>query len=276
MDWASGLVYIADVKLLLTIRMSMKFDPQNKAVFAAKGLLHLKGAVPKSKVTPIKDGIFDELARLRIRENGKWHTKQFENVPPFKVTGSISQKIRPQSSYGEIIPPELVTYMSELSGLKFGPAQPHAQVLITPPQRGEWSVPHLGWHLDVASPSRDEIPGVQAFVLLDDVAPRGGGTLAIAGSHRLHDAKGGAAFSVHQVFAEDPLYAGLFAADGANRERFLRPHLVRGVEVQVVEMCGRAGDVYLMDMRVLHAPALNATKNARLMLTSRYLNPKSL
>jgi ectoine hydroxylase-related dioxygenase (phytanoyl-CoA dioxygenase family) len=34
-------------------------------------------------------------------------------------------------------------------------------------------------------------------------------------------------------------------------------------------MCGRAGDVFLMDMRVLHTPSVNATKQPRMMATTR-------
>ncbi len=36
-------------------------------------------------------------------------------------------------------------------------------------------------------------------------------------------------------------------------------------------MTGTAGDVYLMDMRILHAPSVNATTRARLVVTGRYL-----
>jgi ectoine hydroxylase-related dioxygenase (phytanoyl-CoA dioxygenase family) len=41
--------------------------------------------------------------------------------------------------------------------------------------------------------------------------------------------------------------------------------------IAIVEMPGRAGDVYLMDMRLLHTPSINATKNVRMMATTRFL-----
>jgi hypothetical protein len=45
---------------------------------------------------------------------------------------------------------------------------------------------------------------------------------------------------------------------------------LRGTGLTLVEMAGRAGDVYLMDMRVLHTPSLNATRNLRMMATTRF------
>jgi hypothetical protein len=35
-------------------------------------------------------------------------------------------------------------------------------------------------------------------------------------------------------------------------------------------MSGRAGDVYLMDMRLLHTPSINSTNKVRMMATVRY------
>ena len=49
-------------------------------------------------------------------------------------------------------------------------------------------------------------------------------------------------------------------------------HLERNLQelgIALVEMSGRAGDVFLMDMRVLHTPSINSTANVRMMATSR-------
>ncbi|HEX7153353.1 MAG TPA: phytanoyl-CoA dioxygenase family protein [Thermoanaerobaculia bacterium] len=238
----------------------MKLTDQDRAHFTDTGLLHLRGLIPRGKTTAAREAILAELARLGARAGGKWHTSK---LPP---------RLRHQPQFDDVIPQELVPSLNDLAGRELRPALPHPQLLLTPPQKLPWSVPHLGWHLDVKSPSRDELPGIQLFVLLDDVAPQGGGTVAIAGSHKLHRAKSGAAVSAHQVLQTDPLYAALFTPATSNRTRFLSPVDVRGVTVQVIEMHGKAGDVYLMDMRIVHAPATNATKNARMMLTQRYLS----
>jgi hypothetical protein len=41
--------------------------------------------------------------------------------------------------------------------------------------------------------------------------------------------------------------------------------------IALVEMCGRGGDVFLMDMRVLHTPSINSTRHPRMMATCRCL-----
>lgn len=109
----------------------------------------------------------------------------------------------------------------------------------------------MNWHVDIASNPVDGIPGVQAFYLIDDVVPHGGATLALARSHRM-------------------------TAGGFSR---LRGSLRRPVDIQevllasdteIIEMSGQVGDVFLMDMRVLHTPSINAAKNIRMMATTRF------
>ncbi len=100
----------------------------------------------------------------------------------------------------------------------------------------------------------DRLPGIQAFFLIDDLVPRGGATLALAGSHRLPQALRGR-HDAEQLVAR---------SSGAGT-------VLDGVEVSVAEMTGCAGDVYLMDMRVLHTPSINASRNVRMMATMRFL-----
>jgi hypothetical protein len=59
---------------------------------------------------------------------------------------------------------------------------------------------------------------------------------------------------------------------GEDRLRLLREiGRVGDVELQVVEMTGEAGDVYFMDLRMLHTVAPNALRIPRLMITQRFL-----
>jgi ectoine hydroxylase-related dioxygenase (phytanoyl-CoA dioxygenase family) len=125
----------------------------------------------------------------------------------------------------------------------------------------------LNWHLDLSVPKKDELIGVQAFILIDAIQPRGGATLALAGSHRLHYLKTKNALT---VLREDDTFSALFDGSKGSDENLLKPKLVSGIEVSVVEMSGGPGDVYLMDMRVLHSPSINSTKNIRMMATNRF------
>lgn len=103
---------------------------------------------------------------------------------------------------------------------------------------------------------------MQAFILIDDVQPQGGSTLALAGSHKLHYVSRGS--NAHEILRRDSDF-------GSMPEKYLKPQIVAGTQIQIVEMSGRAGDVYLMDLRVLHSPSVNATKHIRMMATNRYL-----
>lgn len=111
----------------------------------------------------------------------------------------------------------------------------------------------MSWHRDLSKSQLNGIPGVQAFILLDDVIVKGGATLALAGSHRLE--------SQFQAKTDIAKLLG----DGINRS-----FKVDGTELSIIEMAGRAGDVYLMDMRLLHTPSINSTKHVRMMATVRY------
>jgi ectoine hydroxylase-related dioxygenase (phytanoyl-CoA dioxygenase family) len=41
-------------------------------------------------------------------------------------------------------------------------------------------------------------------------------------------------------------------------------------DTKIIEMSGRAGDVFLMDMRVLHTPSVNSSSRIRMMATTRF------
>lgn len=131
---------------------------------------------------------------------------------------------------------------------------PTFQLLLSPPQQGEWSLDGLNWHVDLGKGSHERTPGVQAFFLLDDVAPRGGATLALAGSHRIPSGSR----------ESSALRSALRGGESRQRE-------LEELGVSLLEMSGRMGDVFLMDMRVLHTPSINTTKNLRLMATCRFL-----
>lgn len=203
--------------------------------FASDGIVKLERALSRSVVRTAADTVLHELSRLGLRQNNKWQLKSLDGLSPFQVTAKIGQRLNHDAAFDDVIPDSVLSCMNTLAGSTLRPSQPHPQILITPPQKEPWHVPEHGWHVDIKNTLKDVIPGIQAFVLLADVAKHGGGTLAAKGSH------------------------------------LVRPQKI--ADEQILEMCGTAGDLYLMDMRVLHAPSINATKQPRLMLTNRYLNP---
>jgi ectoine hydroxylase-related dioxygenase (phytanoyl-CoA dioxygenase family) len=115
---------------------------------------------------------------------------------------------------------------------------------------------------------------VQLFSFLTPVAARGGGTMAIAGSHRLlDDGRSLIARRMRHELGREPYFRQLWrktplawAADadypaGAAHNWPLR----------VTEMIGAPGDLWLMDLRCFHAASHNAAEVPRVMVTQRFV-----
>ncbi len=229
-----------------------QMTPEQKSIFAEAGYLHLKGALGKRQIEPIKAHVLDELKRLKVWSSGKTLSASIKSMPAFQQITKLSGMIKPDDLQARVVSKEMATAVSALSDLRLAPAQ--SQFLISLPHQGEWTTDGLNWHTDISPAGHRQVPGIQAFVLLDDVQPRGGATLIVAGSHRLADQEA-------QNRRVREILRGSGNVEGELRSRHL----------SIVELCGRAGDVYLMDMRLLHTPAINSTNKPRLMATVRYL-----
>jgi hypothetical protein len=230
--------------------------------FFDQGILVLRGFLPRKLVTAAQDSILSELTRLKLKVNGKIVSSKLADLPVFQQTGRLAQLVGHRGEVDRLFLDELLKVMNSLAGAKLEAAQPHAQILLSFPHKAEWSLSSLNWHLDLTPPKIDQVPGVQAFVLIDDIQPQGGATLALAGSHKLHyvSREGNA----HEVLRR---HSGF----GSAPDKYLKPQVIEGKHIQIVEMSGRAGDVYLMDLRVLHSPSINAGRKIRMMATNRYL-----
>ncbi len=219
--------------------------PEQRTCFDEQGYLNLKGALTKAQVTPIARYVLDELEQ---RKSASTDLRQF---PPFQQIGKLSTLIKRDDLEARLINTELRGMITALAGRKLsaGPGQ----FLISLPEQGEWSTRGLNWHVDVSAPDPARPAGIQAFILLDDVEPQGGGTLILAGSHKRSGSKE-LGQRIRSIL----------------REKNDLDTLLRDFGLSVVEMSGKAGDAYLMDMRLLHTPAINARKKLRLMATIRY------
>lgn len=111
------------------------------------------------------------------------------------------------------------------------------------------------------------------FTFLNIVESGGAGTAVLTGSHRLLN--NGVAVRLQDVKSQlkrEPFFRELCSRDFSERERLFRATgRVKGVDLDVVELVGEPGDVYLMDMRVLHTRCPNTSRAPRMMLTQRFL-----
>ncbi|MEX1008779.1 MAG: phytanoyl-CoA dioxygenase family protein [Acidimicrobiia bacterium] len=166
----------------------------------------------------------------------------------------------------------------------FGPGgaeapKPGAQVLLTFPSPPPWQLPHRSWHMDCGF-DRPTWPtfAVKLFACIGEVRPEGGATLALAGSHRLVERyastlapteHGGNQVAWGRFMKQDP-WLHEINKPGPEPERTRRllgtTHEVDGVPIQVVEMAGQPGDVYITHMHVFHSGAPNVNDQPRLMV----------
>lgn len=203
----------------------------------------------------IRQKVLDDIKRA---SGGKGVPKSLQGLPVFQQIGKLSAMVKVPGLHEALVTPALIDAITQLGERRAPPTFQPTQILLSPPNQGPWTLKALNWHVDVSADPPDRLPGIQAFFLLDDVAPRGGATLALAGSHRPDEHKPGTS-----AVAAPSLRALL-----KNAPDPLEPQL-RDRGIALVEMSGRAGDVFLMDMRALHTPSINSTNRLRMMATAR-------
>lgn len=247
---------------------------QQVSDFVRYGVLHLPQTVPDATTSAMRDRLWGFLSAMHGRQRDDATTwREFDGGTRFKMlmrTGAFD---------------ELRTYLSEPIDEVLGqrewnsPAHWGHPLVTFPNSDREWAIPASGWHVDSSQWSAAaEIPGVVAFTFLDDVKPRGGGTLVLPGSHRvtwqLCQRAGGfmKTSAMKSVLAgEYPWFADLWREPISDADA-LRRYFDEGVEVDgthvhVAELCGQPGDVVLMNQRVLHVAAPNVLDSPRMMLS---------
>lgn len=246
---------------------------EQQLLFKTQGIVKLPSAVPKKQTESAKRFIIAELERLKLKTGGKLSAPKIESLPHFQQTTRLGQLIPTGPWLERLFAPELLASMRSIGGLSSRAEKPQVQLLLSLPHKAAWSLGGLNWHVDQTPPRKDVVSGVQAFVLIDDLRARGGGTLALAGSHRLHYIPEAREDGAQRLLRRDPVLCELFNPAGIDADALFQQRDLCGVPISIVEMCGKAGDVFLMDMRVLHSPSINASKAIRMMATARLISP---
>lgn len=244
--------------------------------FDRTGLLRLPGAVASVDAQDMSERVWSFLTThdtVSRHEPATWSTTRPSGFQPLTRSGGLddmwSAEVR--SAIGDLIDGK--------------PRRERPMVLMTfPTAQAAWAVPTAGWHFDYV-PLQAELGlrALQAFVVLTDVQPGGGGTLVLAGSHRLvsrYVTDTGLEPRPRLVRAHlaslDPWLAELWderaGGSAMNHERDRRlmvdGAVVDSVDLRVREVSGSAGDVYLMHSDCFHAIAPNTRRIPRIMATS--------
>ena len=190
------------------------------------------------------------------------------------------QRLRSHASFRQVASGDVLAAIDAImEGRPYPAPRDWGSLFIAFPTAQPWRIPVGGWHIDAKYTSALHPPGgVKTFALLGDVEPHGGGTLVVGGSHRL----------VHRWFSENPPPADARSADmrklllahpyirnlqsegdvGERIGRFMNSVERTGdIPLQVVELTGSAGDVFLLHPLTLHAAAPNAGSAPRFMLS---------
>jgi hypothetical protein len=252
---------------VLTVEQREEFD--------RSGIIRLRGAIAPKHVKEMCDWVWTAVERrTKVRRDAPrtWKAQ--------RVMGT--QALPKAATFDQIASPEVCDALDNLFG-SGGWQRPDrwASMLVTLPESSErWDVPHNIWHLDFPASSRSHgLFAVRLFTCLAKLPRGGGGTVFVAGSHRLVQALVGkdgvvrlrSADARKALIRSHHWIKALCSFD--ERVDRVRQFMKEGTvidldEVRVVEMTGEPGDVLMTHPMLLHAPATNCTKDPRLVLSS--------
>ena len=153
-----------------------------------------------------------------------------------------------------------------------------APLITFPEPQVTWDVPATQWHLDFpARGALAPLPGIRVLAFIDVVEPRSGGTLVLAGSHRLVESlmSAGLAGSGHSADVRGRLaerHAWLRDLWSNDTDARIQRFIVEGIRLEeqplrVVELTGVPGDIVLIHPRLFHAPSRNVGARPRMMVS---------
>src|SRR5262245_13646115 len=191
------------------------------------------------------------------------------------------QALRRSGTFEEIASPELTGMLDDLlgAGAWLRPDRWGDSLVTFPDARAAWDVPHTGWHIDwPARGAARPLFGSKVLAFVSPVAAGGGGTVLLAGSHRLIEravaasrpgAAGHSPALRKTLGAAHPWLRDLWSrpTGGDRIARFMRDGVVLdGVDLRVVELTGAAGDAVVFHPWLFHAAAPNRARWPRMMV----------
>lgn len=248
----------------------MREPAKRRTLFEERGLIKVEGLIRADDAFKARNAVFALAKEHDLFAGGIWLRSQSRFGVPKAFRNALNSLNR-SNDFPDLINQTVLSLSEELVGEPVTPMPPGQQILFTLPGDGHWVVPHDVWHLDLPRFGEQRSPGLQIFTFLEDVEPGGGGTLVVAGSHRLLNNSGRlTSKKIKQLLSRENYFRTLF--DPVRRETAALEDLtgtVGKIDLEVTELCGKVGDIFLMDLRMLHTPAPNGSDKARIMLTCR-------
>ena len=244
--------------------------------FQDRGLLYVPRAFDVDKAAAIREDIWQRLGKLGIKEGQpeSWTSQSEETMNSAikrtrRMRGldsvyservrQISMQLADTDEVGTSKPLLLLTFFGH-----------HTYLDDTP-------VPRSIWHSDTPNLPGHAPSGVIVLGFIDQVKPGGGGTMVVAGSHKLFDGLNHALRSkdVKRRLKKHSYFKELFGQETERRERFLRDSgEVEGQALKVVELTGEPGAAWFVDSSCLHTVCRNFRVEPRMMVRGFYGTPK--
>ena len=254
---------------------------EEKESFVKWGFVKIDALIPNEVVDPIREAVLDRLCRHGFWGEEGWKAPA-DAETEMKLRNTIKEISRSSKSLRPILTERVLSYARDLvSGDEVEMSPPITQFLFTAPRsyvmnhdgrwNGEWEVPRSIWHLDMPRSRSIGPPGPEMFTFLNKVEPKGGGTLILAGSHRLlNDVDYLSSKGVKRKLKRHAYFRELTGKGDGDRSRFLEEiGDIDNVPVKVVELTGDPGDVYFVDLRLLHSLGANTSDQPRMMIAQR-------
>jgi hypothetical protein len=239
--------------------------------FALHGVLRVQHAFPAARAAAMRDALWRDIAErygMDRDDPASWRTLR---PAGFQALTQLDAFAFPRGG------PLGKTVDALLGTGQWGAPTHWGAPLVTFPTPSPWTIPADAWHLDL--PAHNDVatlPGLRVLGFASDVGRHGGGTLAVAGSHRLVEryaarAAPGATRSKdvrRALAAQHEWLELLWRRDAVSRvEQLEQGTRIDGIDVRVVELTGAAGDVVLMHPWTLHTAAPNCAAMPRLMVS---------
>ena len=240
--------------------------PTQREDFDRRGLLRLPAAIPDGDAERMRNRLWQHLQETHGALPARPDTWAAQAPAHF-------QSLTRSGAFDAMASPPVLDAIDGLLGPRMWQApEQWGRPLVTFPQGAPWRLPARGWHMD--SSDRPGDPVLVLFACLAPVLPTGGGTLVVSGSHRLTGAgrrySGLRSAQVRERLAADHPWFHDLLTPGDEPDRTTRllgtTYQIDDIDLEIIELTGKTGDVFLMHPRLVHAVAPNALDTPRLML----------
>jgi hypothetical protein len=249
--------------------------PQQREEFDRSGIARVPGAIASRDAATMCDRVWETLGRrfkIRRDDPGTWDARRVAGFHDLPKSENFEQIGSP------VVREALDNFLGDGNWQR--PERWGSLLVTFPESTARWDLPHKSWHLDFPAPARVQgLFAVRLFVCLAKLRPAGGGTLFLAGSHRLVQdlADKGTAEKLRSAEAREglirnhPWVKGLCSFDQKvdRVQQFVKEGaVINDVNVRVIEMTGEAGDVFMTHPLMLHAGSKNCAQSPRLVLST--------